>query len=31
MGKIKAMGDNNTSLAVLIPVIEITNYKNYEK
>jgi hypothetical protein len=31
MGKIKAMGDNNTSLAVLIPVTEITNYKNYEQ
>jgi hypothetical protein len=28
-GSIKAMGDNNTSLAVLIPVTEITNYKNY--
>lgn len=28
-GSIKAMGDNNTSLAVLIPVTEITNYNNY--
>jgi hypothetical protein len=28
-GNIKAMGDNNTSKAVLIPVKEITDYKNY--
>jgi hypothetical protein len=28
-GSIKSMGDNNTSKAVLIPVKEITDYKNY--
>jgi hypothetical protein len=28
-GCIKSMGDNNTSKAVLIPVKEITDYKNY--
>ena len=29
MGRVKAMGDSNTSIAVLIPVSEITNYNNY--
>jgi len=28
-GRIKSMRDNNTSKAVLIPVKEITDYKNY--